>query len=240
MAIGAWQLRRRRGDGRVDVAWQGRRCRLSGLGGGRGRRDVRRPRAWGVLGLRTWGAGCTAPGFLDTRLRYAAWRSSYCSRASSGRAIRQLLEAPALVVAFDELGRRPRAPRRGFERPGRRWLCSLSVRFQRSTTPLVSGSSTKPKLGWMPQIAELIEKVVPTDTGCRDPSVAPARGPRPPRPSRSGRPSPCAIGSRAAKRFPTLHTCQPTHLGVPVVHRREGPDPAVLRREHPHAVGTPT
>ena len=28
--------------------------------------------------------GCTAPGFLDTRLRYAAWRSSYCSRASSG------------------------------------------------------------------------------------------------------------------------------------------------------------
>ena len=29
-------------------------------------------------------ASCTAPGFLDTRLRYAAWRSSYCSRASSG------------------------------------------------------------------------------------------------------------------------------------------------------------
>ena len=29
-------------------------------------------------------AKCTAPGFLDTRLRYAAWRSSYCSRASSG------------------------------------------------------------------------------------------------------------------------------------------------------------
>ena len=28
--------------------------------------------------------GCTAPGFLDTRLRYAAWRSSYCWRASSG------------------------------------------------------------------------------------------------------------------------------------------------------------
>ena len=27
---------------------------------------------------------CTAPGFLDTRLRYAAWRSSYCWRASSG------------------------------------------------------------------------------------------------------------------------------------------------------------
>ena len=27
---------------------------------------------------------CTAPGFLDTRLRYAAWRSSYCSRASRG------------------------------------------------------------------------------------------------------------------------------------------------------------
>ena len=29
-------------------------------------------------------AVCTAPGFLDTRLRYAAWRSSYSSRASSG------------------------------------------------------------------------------------------------------------------------------------------------------------
>ena len=29
-------------------------------------------------------APCTAPGFLDTRLRYAAWRSSYSSRASSG------------------------------------------------------------------------------------------------------------------------------------------------------------
>ena len=27
---------------------------------------------------------CTAPGFLDTRLRYAAWRSLYSSRASSG------------------------------------------------------------------------------------------------------------------------------------------------------------
>ncbi len=27
---------------------------------------------------------CTAPGFLDTRLSYAAWRGSYCSRASSG------------------------------------------------------------------------------------------------------------------------------------------------------------
>ena len=30
------------------------------------------------------GSSCTAPGFLDTRLRYAAWRSSYSSRASSG------------------------------------------------------------------------------------------------------------------------------------------------------------
>lgn len=27
---------------------------------------------------------CTAPGFLDTGLGYAAWRSSYSSRASSG------------------------------------------------------------------------------------------------------------------------------------------------------------
>ena len=27
---------------------------------------------------------CTAPGFLDTRLRYAAWRSLYSSRASLG------------------------------------------------------------------------------------------------------------------------------------------------------------
>ena len=29
-------------------------------------------------------AQCTAPGFLDTRLRYAAGRSSYASRASIG------------------------------------------------------------------------------------------------------------------------------------------------------------
>ena len=29
-------------------------------------------------------AGCTAPGFLDTSLCYAAWRRSYSSRASSG------------------------------------------------------------------------------------------------------------------------------------------------------------
>ena len=29
-------------------------------------------------------ARCTAPGFLDTSLGYAAWRSSYSSRASSG------------------------------------------------------------------------------------------------------------------------------------------------------------
>ena len=34
--------------------------------------------------LYTAKTGCTAPGFLDTRLRYAAWRSSYCSRASLG------------------------------------------------------------------------------------------------------------------------------------------------------------
>ena len=31
---------------------------------------------------RNW--SCTAPGFLDTNLHYAAWRSSYSSRASSG------------------------------------------------------------------------------------------------------------------------------------------------------------
>ena len=32
----------------------------------------------------------------------------------------------------------------------------------------------------------------------------------------------------------------PAHaLGVPMVHRREGPDPAVLRGEHPYAVGAP-
>ena len=30
------------------------------------------------------GGDCTAPGFLDTSLGYAAWRSSYSSRASSG------------------------------------------------------------------------------------------------------------------------------------------------------------
>ena len=36
-----------------------------------------------LLGVDTF-KYCTAPGFLDTRLRYAAWRSSYCSRASSG------------------------------------------------------------------------------------------------------------------------------------------------------------
>ena len=38
-----------------------------------------------VLGVDTYAKyACTAPGFLDTRLRYAAWRSSYCWRASSG------------------------------------------------------------------------------------------------------------------------------------------------------------
>ena len=36
---------------------------------------------WRSHGL---GSGCTAPGFLDTRLRYAVWRSSYSLRASSG------------------------------------------------------------------------------------------------------------------------------------------------------------
>ena len=37
-----------------------------------------------ILAMNTGNRGCTAPGFLDTRLRYAAWRSSYSSRASSG------------------------------------------------------------------------------------------------------------------------------------------------------------
>ena len=35
-------------------------------------------------GVHCMACPCTAPGFLDTRLRYAARRSSYCSRASSG------------------------------------------------------------------------------------------------------------------------------------------------------------
>ena len=35
-------------------------------------------------GLLACSLECTAPGFLDTSLRYAAWRRSYCSRASSG------------------------------------------------------------------------------------------------------------------------------------------------------------
>ena len=35
----------------------------------------------GIAPLANW---CTAPGFLDTSLGYAAWRSSYSSRASSG------------------------------------------------------------------------------------------------------------------------------------------------------------
>ena len=40
---------------------------------------------WDTIGAAVPGYDpCTAPGFLDTRLRYAAWRSSYCSRASSG------------------------------------------------------------------------------------------------------------------------------------------------------------
>ena len=48
--------------------------------------DPDQTRAQQVLGLvrRVRNNLCTAPGFLDTRLRYAAWRSSYCSRASSG------------------------------------------------------------------------------------------------------------------------------------------------------------
>ena len=47
---------------------------------------------------------CTAPGFLDTNLGYAAWRSSYSLAGLERRTIRELLEAPVLVVAFDELG----------------------------------------------------------------------------------------------------------------------------------------
>ena len=46
-------------------------------------------RAIGDVGDRAMGdlavlPKCTAPGFLDTRLRYAAGRSSYASRASIG------------------------------------------------------------------------------------------------------------------------------------------------------------
>ena len=37
-----------------------------------------------VVGLQTTLAECTAPGSLDTHLCYAAWRSSYSSRASIG------------------------------------------------------------------------------------------------------------------------------------------------------------
>ena len=46
---------------------------------------------------------CTRTRFLDTRLRYAAWRSSYSSRSSLGVRYASF-RAPALVVAFDEIG----------------------------------------------------------------------------------------------------------------------------------------
>ena len=38
----------------------------------------------GAVGLDGQTADCTAPGSLDTHLCYAAWRSSYSSRASIG------------------------------------------------------------------------------------------------------------------------------------------------------------
>ena len=46
--------------------------------------DGRRLRAHAGTRLQWRWNRCTAPGFLDTSLGYAAWRSSYSSRASSG------------------------------------------------------------------------------------------------------------------------------------------------------------
>ena len=46
--------------------------------------DARLPRQFFSARWHGYWYVCTAPGFLDTRLRYAAWRSSYSSRASSG------------------------------------------------------------------------------------------------------------------------------------------------------------
>ena len=46
--------------------------------------DQSRTIEYAIDGSETTVKVCTAPGFLDTRLRYAAWRSSYSSRASSG------------------------------------------------------------------------------------------------------------------------------------------------------------
>ena len=53
---------------------------------------------------------------------------------------------------------RRRGRPRGSERFGRGSACSLSVRFHRSATPFVSGSSTKPKLGWIPQYRICLRK----------------------------------------------------------------------------------
>ena len=47
------------------------------------------------------------------------------------------------------------------------------------------------------------------------------------------------MGSRAAKRWPTLHTCHPTHSAFQWSTAANVPDPAVVHREHPHAVGPP-
>ena len=55
----------------------------------------------------------------------------------------------------------------------------------------------------------------------------------------AGDPCDYASAAGAALAPPRAAGCQPTHSGVPVVHRGEGPDPAVVRGEHPHAVGAP-
>ena len=49
---------------------------------------------------------------------------------------------------------------------------------------------------------------------------------------------PWAIGSSAANRLPTLHTCHPTHSAFQC-STGEDPAPPVVQREDPHAVGAP-
>ena len=114
-----------------------------------------------------------APGFLDTRLRYAAWRSSYSSRASIGvrYASFSLFASTGCSVRRTSDGRAHLGE--VVKDPAVKLACSL-----RRAIPALDDADgfrlfNEAEAGVDAPVPELVERTGPTDTGCRDPGADP-------------------------------------------------------------------
>ena len=119
----------------------------------------------------------------------------------------------------------------GSERFGRRIAASLSGTLPPSDTVRCAEVPAKPKLGWIPQSTGFARGTLTGTVPMIHPKRQPTGDVRRPASHGDVR-GPCAIGSSAAKRLPTLHTCPPRTQTVRSVRpplRRSKPHPLPFR-----------